>query len=156
MWKMTREDSNDCGPQTRLPETVSSRQMSYPVSQALVQSIENGCSEWWQGIPEWGLAAGSQEAGSGPHRGKLYLKDMNCLWSEVKERNPRSSLAVPISVDWEEKRAKKSQTKPCPIGGVLANLEERRKKSAKKSNSTNLCHRVAWKQWLAWWQKLKS
>ena len=42
----------------------------------------------------------------------------------MKERKPGSSLAVPISVDWEEKRAKKSQTQPCPIGGVLANLED--------------------------------
>ena len=79
MWKMTREDSNDCRPQTQLPEAVSSKQMSYPVLQALVQNIENRCSEWWQDIPESGLAAGSQEAGSEPHRGKSYLKDMNCL-----------------------------------------------------------------------------
>lgn len=37
-----------------------------------------------------------------------------------------------------------------------AKKERKKKKTAKKSNSTNLCHRVGWKQWLAWWQKLKS
>ena len=42
----------------------------------------------------------------------------------MKERNSGSSLAVPVSVDWKEKRAKKSQTQPCPTGGVLANLED--------------------------------
>lgn len=43
MWKMPREDSNDCRPWTQLSEAVSSKQMSCPVSQALVQNIEKRC-----------------------------------------------------------------------------------------------------------------
>lgn len=136
MWKMTREDSNDCGPQTRLPETVSSRQMSYPVSQALVQSIENGCQRV-AGHPWVRFSCRfSKKQGVDLYRGKLYLKDMNRLWSEGEGEEPKEQFSSANLSRLGREKGKEVSDPTLPYRGVLAKPEERRKKSAKKSNKS--------------------